>query len=311
MLVQFTYAHRTSDLLKGAVVSSFDICNDPMRALTYRFAASQFLDGSFKTAEKSVAIAVSRDAKPVFSTPLNPTLRHIGMVCRMGSLVKDELTASNTPADLAAVIKTDLPAPANKTGKPLIHISAKDDTDALAELVKQGVLDPGCADLASGIIRSETGQLTANVKTGAFSGVSAKSEVVIVPAGTAVSGKRLKVSSGERSVIGIIAPDGSDLAAAKRLLLMHCTNISMQNRRFLDENRTMLADWGGYPMLVRNNTAGVELDLPGKWKVWAVDLSGKRLKEVPAKRKNGKLCLKLSIANKYGQVIAYDLEKNN
>lgn len=308
MLVQFTYAHDFQKVREGAVVTSFDIVNDPMRAVGYRFAAAQFLDGGFKPAPKSAVVGLAPRPLPPLNAEFPRGLRALGLIMRVGSVIGPVAARADLPADAVALLRTDYAAPENKSGLPEFRIDDGPNRDFLRRMADRGLFPANCYDAEHGIYRSVTGQLEVDVKRQSFRGVSAKSEVLVIPAGLDLAGKVLDVRGCDaRSVIGVISPDGADLERSSRLLLMHCTNISMRGRTFSDDSRGTLESWGEYPILVAPGKARIAIGLPGPWRVFAVDPAGKRLAELPVSVRAGKTEFDISVFNKFGQVIAYEL----
>ena len=307
MVIQFTYAHRFGDLNNGALVSAFDISNDPMRSIGHRFAAAQFLDGSFKAAPKTAVIGLSPRPLPALSAGFEPVLRRLGLILRLGTKVGTELRRDQLPADTVALLTNRYNAPVNRTG--LLEFTGEDDL--LKKLAAAGVFPAKCYDAKQGIFRSLTGQLEVRTRQKVFRGISDKCEVFVAPIGAELQGNYLSLRRNDaRCVVGIINPAGEDLKEAKRLLLMHLTNISAEGRTFVDDSRTTLSDWGTRELLAARGQTEITLSLPGDWKVFAVDAAGKRLAEIPVRKRNDKTVFPVSVFNKFGQTMAYELTRN-
>ena len=307
MVIQFTYAHRFGDLNNGALVSAFDISNDPMRSIGHRFAAAQFLDGSFKAAPKTAVIGLSPRPLPALSAGFEPVLRRLGLILRLGTKVGTELRRDQLPADTVALLTNRYNAPVNRTG--LLEFTGEDNL--LKKLAAAGVFPAKCYDAKQGIFRSLTGQLEVRTRQKVFRGISDKCEVFVAPIGAELQGNYLSLRRNDaRCVVGIINPAGEDLKEAKRLLLMHLTNISAEGRTFVDDSRTTLSDWGTRELLAARGQTEITLSLPGDWKVFAVDAAGKRLAEIPVRKRNDKTVFPVSVFNKFGQTMAYELTRN-
>lgn len=181
----------------------------------------------------------------------------------------------------------------------------------MKKLAAAGVFPAKCYDAKQGIFRSLTGQLEVRTRQKVFRGISDKCEVFVAPIGAELQGNYLSLRRNDaRCVVGIINPAGEDLKEAKRLLLMHLTSISAEGRTFVDDSRTTLSDWGTRELLAARGQAEITLSLPGDWKVFAVDAAGKRLAEIPVRKRNDKTVFPVSVFNKFGQTMAYELTRN-
>ena len=310
MIVQFCYAHNFDGVKKSTKVSGFDILIDPMRNIAHRFAASQFLDGSFKKAEKSIVVALAPEPIPAINSKISQQIRTLGLICRLGVIVTKEIKPGDLPADTALIITTEYAAPVNKTKIPVIKFTNSDHYDLLDAIIKKGILPRNSYDPVNAVFRSLSGQLEVDVLNKKFKGVSDKCEVFVLPKNSSGKGKYMSVSNVSAfCTIGIVSPDEKKLIDANRLLLMHNTNSSKAGKTFLDDSRKISTESGTVPHLIASGTADVELGLPGNWDVWAIDTAGKRLAQLPVKNKKGKKAFRISVFNKFGQVIGYELKK--
>ncbi|MGN0827571.1 MAG: hypothetical protein ACI4QD_06520 [Kiritimatiellia bacterium] len=88
--------------------------------------------------------------------------------------------------------------------------------------------------------------------------------------------------------------DGLPIARSRRLLVTHLTDLQNSRMRYRTADLKVLEDWGGLPYLVRKGRAEVSLGVaPGGWTVYRLDTAGRRLSEVPAAWRGGRLCLTL------------------
>lgn len=308
MVVQFCYAHRRSDIEKSKVSSAFDLVIDPMRHLTHRFAAAQFLDGSCRKSPKSFAILLAPTPVEKLHVHNSPQFRGLGMIARVGTLVRSEVTKADLPDDIAAVITTDSAAPVNKSGVKTIHFSDKKQMDLVQTLIDEGLLPQSCYDPDNGIFRSLSGQLEVDVYQGTFKGVTKKSETLVIPKNMSLKGNVLSVKNATAFCsVGVIAPDGKDLKEAKRLLLAHLTDSSRVNRHFGDSTRTVWLKFGDLPLLAGAGKAEISLALPGDWSVYAIDTAGKRIANIPVKKTAGGIDFPVSVINTFGQTYGYEL----
>jgi len=69
------------------------------------------------------------------------------------------------------------------------------------------------------------------------------------------------------------------------MLILHMTNVANSNMVYRDQTRQIIEKIGDLPLLVRKGSA--RLTLPADWsnaKLYADDLGGKRVAEVPLQR---------------------------
>ena len=72
-----------------------------------------------------------------------------------------------------------------------------------------------------------------------------------------------------------------------------------------------MESWGVPPFLAARGEADIVLNVnPGeKYRLFAVDMTGKRLNEIPLIRKGGSLAAKLNVFQPSGAVFSYELTK--
>ena len=81
------------------------------------------------------------------------------------------------------------------------------------------------------------------------------------------------------------------LREASRILVTHLTDVQGDGTTYADGTKTVLLKWGKAPPVARAGRAEVRLDhaSPGRLKVWALDTTGARVAEVPARVEDGRL----------------------
>ena len=91
--------------------------------------------------------------------------------------------------------------------------------------------------------------------------------------------------------------DALPLARSRRILVAHLTDLANAGDTYEDESRQVLLRWGRPPHLVRAGVAHLALALgQGSFKVYAIDTSGARVREVPCRMHKGRLRFDADVA---------------
>lgn len=121
--------------------------------------------------------------------------------------------------------------------------------------------------------------------------------------GAALAGKgfateRLSVTlTGANAAVWATAVDGQSLAASKRILLTHTTDVQNDGMRWADAKRTIVLARGKLPLLAEVGRAEVSLTVPaGDWTCWALETDGTRRSRISVAFKDGRLQLTADIA---------------
>ena len=126
----------------------------------------------------------------------------------------------------------------------------------------------------------------------------------------ALDGNLLHVNASSGfSVFGLFPVDTAELRSAERLTLFHLTNTQATGMRFGNASLDRLENWGETPFLAKHGTASVVLNLPGNWKIHALDTAGNRIGEVTAFKMQYGFRLELDNFRFKGVVFAYELVK--
>ena len=163
-----------------------------------------------------------------------------------------------------------------------------------------------------GTFRSAGGALELTPARGTLRAVTPKVEAFVLPAGSRGSGKFLRVENRKgHGVFGAFSLDGKPLAESARVLLMHLTDSAASRMRFSAKDCRKMESWGVPPFLAARGEADIELnvDPEEKYRLFAVDMAGKRLNEIPLVRKGGSLAAKLNVFQPSGAVFSYELTK--
>ena len=98
------------------------------------------------------------------------------------------------------------------------------------------------------------------------------------------------------ATVWVSALDERPLAASRRLLLTHLTDVQNSGARYADDTLRILTDWGKLPWLMREGTAEVSLALdPGRFTVYVLEADGSRRCELPSRFANGRLSFRAAV----------------
>ena len=279
-LFQFAYTHGTEKYQYGRRTDGFfDLATDPVKLCSHALGAALFFDGGFDSMPGPEFRFAVEEKKQIPFEELFPAeyerfglLGPVGGFAASGNGVKGELLSSSRP-----VLRKRL-----------------------------AVLAP------DGTFRSAGGALELTPARGTLRAVTPKVEAFVLPAGSRGSGKFLRVENRKgHGVFGAFSLDGKPLAESGRVLLMHLTDSAASRMRFSAKDCRKMESWGVPPFLAARGEADIELnvDPEEKYRLFAVDMAGKRLNEIPLVRKGGSLAAKLNVFQPSGAVFSYELIK--
>ena len=100
--------------------------------------------------------------------------------------------------------------------------------------------------------------------------------------------------------------DGNSLKTARRILLVHLTEVLNDGMRFGDETRKTILTGGKVPLVARRGRAAVSLDLPAAgWKAYALAPDGRRTGDLPLREENGRLSFTSDVRGPDGKASLY------
>ena len=271
-IFQFAYSHSGPMMFDlKAAGHFFDLARDPAKALAYKVAAHVFLHGKIKPADTVIALdppkAVKRDE-------WHETAASLGFVAKLGSHVGKE----NVKYDLLLDEKYFKKSP-------------------LAKLLKSEKIPKGRLGRNGKFFY--TPQLRLDAAKGSFRVCSDGAEVISIQAKDKLKGYRLSVENGEaEATVGIIPHDTNSLSNARRILLIHLTDLQATSRNYSNKNMAQMNSWGKVPFLVRKSSAKVSLKLNGRnWKIYSLNLDGSRKGEIPYIVKDGVMYFTVNTAD--------------
>ena len=314
-LYRFAYAHHTSHILGNGhihVNACWDISVDPVKALSDRIGILLFQRGDVSPARECIPTIVCNDlAGNEVNRPDGWDIKQLAFVSKIGMAIVDKkgqcVSPDVFPKDAIAVNCIQSAMSAHGWGRPDLSADNASPSGILKNCLPQNIAE----GLEHGLLISTTNELERNRIAGTFKAITPRSETLIVPAGTALSGKRFSVEGNtEWAVFCAASVDGKSLAESRRILVLHLTNGLYSGTKFANSQMTRLLDWGHYPCLVRTGSA--LLTLRGAYtgyKLYGVDLSGKRIKEIPLKCTDAALSFTASISSGPDTILAYELVK--
>ena len=308
-LCHFALAHAPSRVeTENFGLGLFDLLNDPLRTLAERGAALFFLRGDVKPAEEAYPFLISPDYLKEGGLPElhSAALARLGLVGRVGTVVAPKGKAPLLPAGTRAVLGMEEYWKSAKLGKPFFRPGDADDT--LAELIRGGALPAGRIDLENRVYRSGTGELTLDRKENTFRVVTPRSEGFVLPAGKTLAGSYAAIENKlSYGTFLVAARDGRPLAESRRVLILHLTDSKNSMSRFGTSDFTLVEEWGGLPLLLKQGEAAITLKAPPGLKLYACRVNGERIGEIPFERSGG--AIRFEAKNLAGSeaVLVYEL----
>ncbi len=322
-LFRFAYSHDDKSIKGDTYQNFFDVSSDPIRAASEKIGICFFLREDVKKAEKTIPVLVSENYLDSASNPERApsSIWKIGLIAKTGSVMLDKNykpemefklkngKTSPFPANSVALTGTEDAVAALNWNLPFFK--GTETGSVIAEMQKAGIIPAECADEAKGIYRSITGEIELNQQDISFKVVTPRSESLIVPVKKNLAGKVLTVEDNSTHAVFFAgAVDDKELASSSRILILHLTDTQNSRIKYSNPEMTVFESWGEVPYLVRVGTAKVSIkgDFK-KHKLYAINLAGKRLFEIPLEKTDASVSFQSSILRPEGTVIAYELVK--
>ena len=309
-IYRYCYAHRPERTQESRECHYLENASDPVNVLADRIGALLFLRGDVAPATTRIPFVYSDhmlNAEDMLVRATGVTgdaCTKLGLVFQLGCVKLD---------DAAEFAKT---APFSVVSRPTwSHASGLDNTfedtpDLLERLAAKGLVAASHHQAETDVFTSETGQLRMDADKGVFTVVTGRSECFVLAKGQEGNGSCVRVSKVDQdAVVAVASVDGQAIGTSRRLLVLHLTDVMNTGTRFDNAKHTVLSDWGKLPHLVRRGSANLQiaLALPTGYVVYALDVGGKRLCQVPAAVTQGKLSFKATTVHKQGTCMAYEI----
>lgn len=275
---RFAWSHSPENILTQKPAQGFDMATDPLNMLTERQILLLFRRGDVSAAKRKYVYAVSMQeaTKPgvgdMWSKGLFPReFTTVGLVSQIGSQVIDG-PGDRIRGTFTGVTAAAAPSAASLAGNRFI---------ARADL-------PQVADTDTEIA-ADTGEIFLNNKRGTIRIVTPLTECLTAPQGCDLRGSALAVTGNDAfSSISASAMDQKPLADSRHILLFHLTNVLNSGMTFSDRTMKTIEKWGALPYLVHVGSATIALkNSQPQLKLYAVDFSGKRTRQIAAAYADG------------------------
>ena len=302
---RFAYSHSREAMFTPSRINYFDMACDPLGQAAERASLLLFLRGDLQPAPHSVAVVMTPAdlAEPPKKVPtLAPSWHWLAWVTRIGTHWLPE-PARALPHDLVLPLGWKTPVDAWGPESARIANPYGIDDAALWSAVKQRrlVTSANATDPARKSYQSETGQVWIDAPSDRLVLDTPRTAGGYAPAGQTVHAAQGGVTvrvAGADATVWVSALDREPIRSSRRLLVTHLTDLQNTDIKYAEEARQILLDWGRMPHLIRAGKAEVILaaSLPGRYRVWALAHSGRRLAEVPSTKNDGQLTFTADVA---------------
>jgi hypothetical protein len=309
-LYRFAYSHDTSNTQVPEYIQYFDIVTDPLALTSERIGCFLFRRGDVSPAKTEIPIVFSenclKDPNAFSWSEEEPSreLSCIGLMTKTGAI---NLSGGKKLPEkyLCAVSKEDVDA-SSLGGKPCF----KPTVDIFDKLAALGAIRKDMYEYngTAGRFTSDTGEITLDTVKG-LRVVTPKSECFVMPENTAEQGVALQAKNKESfCTVSVHSLDDKPLKESSRMVLFHLTDVRNNKMKHRDKKQTILEEWGELPHLVRGGETEITLNTANAGlKVWAIDMAGKRIKEMPVVKKGGTLSFVANTVQEEGTSLAYEI----
>ena len=281
-LYRFTYGTARKNMWgTKSGIEIFEGSNDPIQTLGERIIAALFLRGDVSVASDAYPIAVPENLFEDYQENFPRKAQDLMFLGRTGTVL-------------------------TKNGKPI---------GKLPEGTRQ--VFPLDSSFAPDKLPAPHKEWNADFKKQTFSVTTPRSEALVLPGGSSLKGSLLSVKNGKtHGVVAAIAHGEKTLAQTNRILLLHLTDVQVENSKYL-ENANGNRLYRNIPrtgtLLARRGTAEISLKLAdGAYQLYALSPDGKRLYEVPFLYQDGEMRFNVDTFGKKNSVIfAYELQRKN
>jgi hypothetical protein len=307
-LLRFDFGHDADVLSKEGPAYVFGAVYDPINRLTQNIIALLFLRGDVAPAKKSIPYLITENTMYRTFTKLEgdyfpDSFRLLSLCTGVGSLDATDPSRVEGKYRVAVV-------PAACTEKfPKTRIY-KDNESLILRLIADKVIDGSRCREKEGRYISDTGQLDLNSVKGTFKAVTPRSEAFILMNKDRLSGDRVAIENkGGMCTMFVAAVDNQPIRESKRLLVLHLTDVQNNKIKF-NKDMTIWESIGELPHLVHRGSAQVSIrfDREKKVRVWAVDLSGARKKEIKPNQSGSTISFTANTIQPEGTFLAYEIE---
>jgi hypothetical protein len=308
-LFQFAYSHGENYIRGGRTSNNFDLTTDVIKHYAHRLAANMFLSRTIKPAPVAYSLVISGIDKIEQSSRFPQELNSLGLIGQVGGIIAKDTKNLNAklPKSIKALINTGFNFPAIDSNLPILNGNAK---DLVQEAINAKVLNPELYDVKKEVFLAANKQIRLDARQKMFKVIAPNCEVLILPEKKKDHASFMEVENKTgRGVFAVLAHDNKDLKKSKRILLLHLTNALPTKMKFASKNMNRLESWGNTPFLAERGKAKVIFhpEAGAAYSLYAVNSTGKRVKNIPLQKNNGKLSAMLNVFLKKDSVFAYEL----
>jgi len=260
---------------KRRVLGCFSVFDDPLALLNTYVTALLYARGDVKPATMEFTLNVS---PKIYAN--DNALDYVNWGRRANAAVPEEFYRLGVVGKVGIRISEE-PSGKNTFTNDAIVAARKNNPSALLEqlgLIKNGE------------ITSSTGQLRLNPQKKRLSVVTDKSEALVQEERTN-RGNALTVGNNTTfSTVFAGSIDNQPLQNSRRVLLLHLTDVKPGDGKYtIAGDKLIQHNWGKYPYLLRRGKVDITLKntASGKALLYALDMTGKRIKAMPFTEKNG------------------------
>lgn len=296
-LERFCYGFGEYSMRTSPSIHTFSMITDPLRLLSERAGVLFFLRGDVQESKRIYPILLPRDyfRKNRTDTP-STLLNRLAMLGKTGLLLCDSVRTAALPPGTA-------------------HAVSLDNTSPDAEKISRVPAATRKLKLDQSRFLNDTGEIALDAEQGTFLVRTEKSEAFLLKEKNRLEGGFASVEN-RRSFCAVLlsAMDGKTLRKTDRFLILHLTRTVNKGMTFRTQDGSVLEQWSAKPsnLLFQRGEAVLTLNrnLPG-FRLYALDLAGRRLKELPVRSTNGKTLLPLKTDLDGKVVAAYELVRSS
>lgn len=296
-LFRYSYSHGSDIAFQPGPAAWFDIACDPINLLNERLALLLFRRRDVTPAVQEVVYE--------FPETTDPRRNHYDFQSRFPDAF----------VDLSWVHKISARPVADGEDRIVLNERsiAADHPELAREFLRSQIADADLYNPESGVFRSDTGELLLDTENRFFRLVTPRTEAFIFPGELSLHGSALVVNNHSgHALIAATAIDGADLTTARRILVLHLTDIRNTGMRFSDREARIIEEWGKLPLLVRRGEAELILRAGGasRVEIWAIGMDGTRKFQIPCRIENDRIFLNLkTISDQGDNTMAYEMIK--
>ena len=297
-LYRYAYAHNSKTITNNAYfIKGFDSAHDPIASMSDKIGILLFLRGDINEADEAVPLVYSekflfsKDAEANFPDKYD----YLGLTKKIGCININELGKTGLTSCSNLFSK-------NENFSEYSQAKIKKWDESFFSSFINPTFNP-----SNGIAESSQIQIDANVSE--FKVQSSKTEVLIIHGKKKAQSALMTISNdGGCAVFCLTSMDSLPLQGSKRMLFFHLTDVQNSKIKFGNTEKTILEDWGDWPLLLKIGKAVIEIKLSGELTVQALSMDGKPIQKISvAKSAKGSF---FSIDNFPGQaVMAYEIIK--